>query len=902
MLGPLSWLWATAFLLSVAPAHSFAVQATDSESFQGYSTPQLWQRIEEASGDEKLQAQLALLRRFDATIEQRDRTANELIERHRDSGNSAILAAAYSARGRVEGDRGNFDSALEILETGAEFAKQDPSNAQLLFRILCNKAVFSNVVGKRDQAIMLIGEALELAAGDEWSFEVPFAYSVLAHVAEGAGAIEKAYENFRTAFDCATRTGKTDLAGQAGINIVELAISEGNAKLATEYITALEELTQKVSDPRVRFLAELRKQDVRRLNGDSQGSAKELMRMLEQLPEAADRQQRGLLNLSLAASQVSNGEYSQAVETSQVASDLLQPIPRSWTTAQLFRVRAEFGLGHSSQALETVDQLLANDRVAVIHRIELLVLRSTILASLSRFQESLESLTECRNLEDQRDTHRAQELSQFIKFDFENQQRDLELSMAKARAAGAQSKAQLSAMAADQEAAEASWARLTRNVSVLTSIIAVSLVSLYLRLSWNRKVTAAVVQRERELNERLKSELSMQAVELKDQVTKSQNLELAVERKFRDEAIGKLTGGIAHDFNNLLSVILHSAELIRVKSKNELPAELVELLDAINTAAESGTNLVDQLMAYTRQQPLSAKAILVSKWFSLTRNILRQTTGKDVDFRERNDSRDAIIMTDAARLTTAVINLLANARDALTARGNHIEFSIEKVELTKDDLKQWKDLRPGSYCLFQVRDDGIGMSQIEISRACEPFYTTKLPGAGTGLGLSSVLGFVRQSGGDFRMISQINVGTTAEFLIPIADTPVEDEVVATSEPLAMPQAKRSVLLVEDQDPVRKVLSTGLTAMGYQPIVASSADEAIRIVESCGMPEIVLSDVRMPGAMDGLELRKWLINKDPNVRVVLMSGYQEYDLPQDGKVILLAKPVKLSELRRVLAEC
>ncbi len=363
-------------------------------------------------------------------------------------------------------------------------------------------------------------------------------------------------------------------------------------------------------------MLKLRKQDLRRRD-EPTAAAAELEQLIKESEGKVDPQSLGLLYLSLAACRFHAEDYPATLISADTASEYLKPMVRSWTLAQLWRLKALLSSNQSEPALEGVDKLLVDQRVVDIHRIELLQLRSTILASLRRYEEAFESLTKCRELEAQRDTQRAQELALFIKGTYDDQQRELELEAARSRQSAAEAKASLSTSIAERRTAEADRARLIRNGSILLSLVILLGATLFLRASANRRTAAALARRERELNEVLKQRLSDQAAELQQQVSTRQQLELAMERKFRDEALGKLTGGVAHDFNNLLTVILHSIELIRTKNP-QLNEESITLLEAIGSSAESGTSIVNQLMAYTRQQPLEPKPLKVSSWLATT--------------------------------------------------------------------------------------------------------------------------------------------------------------------------------------------------------------------------------------------------------------------------------------------
>ncbi len=896
----------------LSPTHNFgwfslfwlvqacSLVAAQNQSIDEKSLPlnELLGRVEHTKGDDRLRYQLELLKRFDASIADRKRVSDELISQYADQDNPSVLAAAYAARGKVQGEEGDIISALETLKRAESHArkivKEEPRR---LFRILCNQAAFSNALGLRNEATAHLLSAIELAKEHDYKSEISFAYRVLGNVAESSGAIDKAYEYFQIAIDAAVQMNNVELSAQVGINMIELALSEDDADLAGDFVLRVEPWIEKSSDQRIRHLLALRRQDIRHKKGESLDAALQIQALIDKLDPSTDSQLLGSHYLSLASAQASAGMFRDAIKSADLCSSRVEQIVRTWCMARIIRLKAIFGLGESEAALAGIDELLADSRLAIIHRIELLEFRSTVLASMSRFQDSLDALTQCRKIEAQRNTLRAQEVAAFIISSYGNQQRELELAASKARESAAIAQAELNESVARQKTAETSRAKLMRDGAALMAVLSVVGIALYLRASNKRRTDQIQALHEREMNEELTRRLGVQTAQLKEQISTRQQLELAMERKFRVEALGKLTGGVAHDFNSLLTVITHSTELIRLENL-QLSEESLRLLDAIIGAAESGASIVNQLMAYARQQPLVSKPLLVSNWLNSNRNILKQVLGKSIQYIEANNAQAAAICIDSAQLTTAVINLLANARDALPARNGCVEFVVDRLTLDSESARLWNGVATGEYCLFEIRDQGQGMTVDELAHACEPFYTTKELGSGTGLGLSSVVGFVKQSGGEFSLQSELGKGTSARFIIPLTELPVQ--AVSPVVEAQSSDRKSQLLLVEDQEAVRKVLAAGLQSLGYVVSQAASADDAIQLIESSGPPQVLLSDVRMPGSMNGVELRNWVLSRYSNVHVVLMSGFRELDAEQDQQIVFVQKPVKLKELHRVLA--
>ena len=864
------------------------------------STAALIGQLEVSEGAARTELQLAILKRLDAPLDVRNRACDELLERYRDEDDPLILGAAYSGKGKVYGDRLDFAAAVKMLEVaegyGRRCSDRDPS---IFFKASCNRAVYLGAMGQRDEPARILRAAIEYARPFGDQLDVPFAYATLGRLAEASGAVDKAFEYLQTAFEMATRLQKATMAAQAGVSILELALAEEKPRLAEEWMQRIEPWVEKSSDPRTKLVLALRRQDIERALGDPKLAAQAVQKIIDSKPLGGDAQFMGLLYLSLAASDFKAKDYEASLAAAEKAAELLKPVFRSWALTQLNRIESLFALGKNAEALASVDALLGDERLVTLHRIQLLELKSRILASLERHSESLTALQACRVEEAKHASNRAHEVAQFIKVAYDGQQRQAELAAAEARQKAAETQAALNQEVALRERTAATQDRFIKNGVLVGSLLMLVVGLLFMRTYSNRQAALIIAQRERELNEQLQLRLEQQAAELKEETAARQQLELAVERKFRDEALGKLTGGVAHDFNNLLTVIMHSIDLLRMQNP-KLAKDSVQLLDAVSGAADSGSSIVSQLMAYTRQQPLEPQPIQISTWLAQTRTMLRQTLGKPIELIENDQTEGASICIDAAQLTTAVINLLANARDAIHPGSGTIELSIQCLELNELSSRTWQGLPLGHYALFQVLDTGKGMSSEELEHACEPFFTTKNQGAGTGLGLSTVLGFVKQSGGDLRLSSQPGLGTTVSFLLPLTERQAPQ--AASVEPLVAIGQHSQLLLVEDQEAVRMVLAAGLKTIGYQVTQAGHAEEAMDIINSSGAPRILLTDVRMPGSMNGVQLRRWVLDRFPDVHVVLMSGYRDLE-PHTGSekdIVFLQKPVKLQDLHRALS--
>lgn len=358
------------------------------------------------------------------------------------------------------------------------------------------------------------------------------------------------------------------------------------------------------------------------------------------------------------------------------------------------------------------------------------------------------------------------------------------------------------------------------------------------------------------------------------------------------EALGQLTGGLAHDFNNMLTVIIGNLGALR-----ESPAqpEAAEFVDPALAAARRGAELIQALLGFARRQPLQARAAEVAPLAEGVVKLLRRSLPEALALRVEDDAPGAAAApcawVDASRLQDALVNLLLNARDA-QATSVAVRVAADTLDAARAQELQ---AAPGRYVRIDVRDDGCGMDAAVRSRVFEPFFTTKRPGAGTGLGMSMVYGFVRQSGGAVAIDSSPGAGTTVSLWLPQAAPAAQGRPdAAPSEPGGGSGRQALALLVEDDAEVRKVVRRALVDLGYAVLEAENGSEAVQILEHTPRIELLLSDVVMPGAIDGREVaRRARARAIP--RVALMSGYAPGETDDDASVPMLCKPFTRRQL-------
>ena len=360
-------------------------------------------------------------------------------------------------------------------------------------------------------------------------------------------------------------------------------------------------------------------------------------------------------------------------------------------------------------------------------------------------------------------------------------------------------------------------------------------------------------------------------------ITERKQLEGQLQQSRRMEAVGRLAGGIAHDFNNLLTIIKGYTEL--AVQRKDLPTAVRADIEHIDDASERAAGLVRQLLAFSRKQVLQPKNLDLNAIVLGLEKLLRRLIGEDIEMRTVVSAGLGTIKADPAQVEQVLMNLVVNARDAMPKGGKMI-VETSNVDLDKTYASEHISVKPGRYVMLAVSDSGTGMSPETIAHIFEPFFTTKGGTKGTGLGLATVYGIVKQSGGYIWVYSEPDNGSTFKVYFPRVDEQVEKDAQNTRNEKAE-RGSETVLLVEDDDAVRELAEVILTAQGYTVICANGPKSAEEIAgERADEIDLVLTDVIMP-TMSGRELVKKLSAKNPKMRVLYMSGYTDNVIAQGG---------------------
>ncbi len=365
------------------------------------------------------------------------------------------------------------------------------------------------------------------------------------------------------------------------------------------------------------------------------------------------------------------------------------------------------------------------------------------------------------------------------------------------------------------------------------------------------------------------------------------------------EVVGQLAGGVAHDFNNLLAIIYGNLDLLD-EALTDRP-DLRQIVQNTMNAAARGASLTHQLLAYSRLQPLDPRVLDLGKLIVDMTKLLQRTLGETIEVQNQvpNDLWKTLI--DPNQLENAVLNLAVNARDAMP-RGGKLMIEAQNAILDGAYAEQHLEVAPGQYVMLAVTDTGVGMSKDIAARALEPFFTTKPTGQGTGLGLSMVYGFVKQSKGHIKIYSEEGHGTSVKLYLPAAATAQEDGRIAIDRS-ELPGAKPGevVLVVEDDSLVLRLAVQLLTGLGYQTLEAHDGPEAIATLERAGRIDLLFTDVVLPKGINGTALAREAQRRRPELKVLFMSGYTANAIVHHGVldkgVHLLTKPFRKVELAR-----
>ncbi|WP_223453887.1 MULTISPECIES: ATP-binding protein [unclassified Pseudomonas] len=378
---------------------------------------------------------------------------------------------------------------------------------------------------------------------------------------------------------------------------------------------------------------------------------------------------------------------------------------------------------------------------------------------------------------------------------------------------------------------------------------------------------------------RLQNTLETLEQQVEERTTQLRHNEEVLRQSQKMEAVGQLTGGIAHDFNNMLTGIIGSLELLRRRLARGRTEDLDSLIDLGVTSANRAAGLTHRLLAFSRRQSLDSKPVEMNSLVISMDELLQRSINESIRLDMQLDEQLWVAEADPNQLESALLNLVINARDAMP-NGGRLVVSTSNQHFDEDFTQGQSNLDAGDYVVLSVTDTGCGMPQSTINRAFDPFFTTKPIGQGTGLGLSMIYGFSKQSGGHVAIHSEVGKGTTVSLFLPRfgGDLPRDHPLDVEHSPIA--NNGETVLIVEDDPAVRVLVSTVLSDLGYAFVEACDGDSAVPILDSAQRIDLLISDVGLPG-MNGRQLAEIGRQLRPDLRVLFITGYAEHAAVRGG---------------------
>lgn len=433
--------------------------------------------------------------------------------------------------------------------------------------------------------------------------------------------------------------------------------------------------------------------------------------------------------------------------------------------------------------------------------------------------------------------------------------------------------------------------RLTAARRTRLALLAATLISVLLACLLAYRVRREGIVRQKAIEEKNQA--------LEEQIQQRETAEMRLRQVQKMEALGQLTGGIAHDFNNMLAIIVGNVEMA-LRQTSKADEALRDVMSRALSAANRGADLTKRLLAFSRMQPLRPKSIDVNDCVRGMLMILQRTLGEDIIIDTTLAPGLWRVFIDRPQLESALLNLAVNSRDAMK-NGGRLSVETSNTYLDQNFANTHAEVTPGQYVMVAVTDTGTGMAPEISRRAFDPFFTTKEPGLGTGLGLSQVHGFVKQSRGHVQIYSELGIGTTVKMYLPRTSAQQDAEAFAESMVFNVNTSKK-VLVVEDDEEVRRFVVACITELGYTAIPAEGADIAQQKLATYPDISLLLTDVIMPGK-NGKQLVDSVRPFYPKLRVLYMTGYPRDAITHNGmlddSVRVISKPFSMQELAREL---
>lgn len=856
-------------------------KANESESETGRRTPEMIIASILAGAPEQPAQQIQDAKAALAALQGRNETDEVLL---------AKACLAVSMASYIDGQPA---VALENLKpcVSDQIKSLDPS---LYIRARSYLAGLMILNGDREGSLAVYEEALSV---DKSALEPAAMRRVRANYATvlfEAGRVMQAIEEMQSVVQESRETGDYDLMVGLGNNLIIVLIEQRLYGAAEAWLDRLAPAIEQVQDRYTIVSLDLHRLQLKALLGEPEAAVEGLTSFLESYTsENAGTIAYGSAHEFLAQALLETGHPEQALEAASRAVALLEDVPVEQIDARLMLAKAYNANGLFEPALAEVAIVEAAPLVTPIRDEVAQATRLVAELGLAGNAEGSRRFQQYLLASAKREATAIVKNTRYFDAMLRTRQQETEIerinqNQALLAAETAASKARASEMEARSEAD-----RRIRNLVILVGLLVASGVFLFFYGWTQRRFERRLRLQEKALNETLSELVDEKSTALQIQLEEQTALERQLSKNAETEAIGRLTGNVAHDFNNLLQVISIANEQLE-QAIQDKPAAM--MLSSSNQALDHAKSIVRQLLAFARKQRLEAAPLVFSEYLNDTRTLLAASLDEKVTLTVNDRSAGASAKLDASQLTTALLNLLSNACDAMPDGGEvRLQAALERLQSSPDC---WSELTPGEYLVIRLTDNGTGMTEEELERACEPFFSTKDEQAGTGLGLSSVYGFVRQSRGDMQIRSAPGIGASIIMAFPLTEGSSENTVPMEKIPERLDGL--TLLLVEDNAILARTLKAMIRYLGAEIIHCENGDDALERIAHHDDYDIVLSDIRMPGKHDGVALYQWMAQNRPHKPILLMSGFNDSLTAGDDKDIpVLSKPFGQHELVRAI---
>ena len=826
-----------------------------------------------ATGNERVERYRKLLLVSFSEMSQADRLAvldMMLDEYGEQSTDVAGRASALIFQAHWQSRRSQFDEALKTFELAQPWAEQCKETFPVIwFDFLVSRGAVYNWLGKWRAVEADATAALKFVEGRELDFQVFRPYRLLSLAAQRSNMTARAadYAGKELEYGLVTDSPLRSAAAiQRIVHLLETRTGNVTANDIRAWLERGEEYLKLESNARLEVFYALRRANlaVRMSDDDAEERVAIFIKELDEHKGLDSFRDIELAGTHASASHlfIELGDFETARKYAAIANKLGRK-GHYYILSELAFADIELSTGQLDQAGERLEKLKSLVKEFTENSEEWLRLKGRFHEQKGEFEDA------CFYL------RKTEEMASVISEEAISIQSSYLKKLSEAKQSEAESAARNESKILKEQA---EMAVSNRNRIAIFSLLGLIGVVAGVRLLYVQRI-----RRQTEvMNEQLESKLVEQSKQLEDEVGRRHQLELESERKHRHEAIGLLATGVSHDFNNLLTVIVNAHEVL--DKEKSLPPLQSQMLKLAQQASEGAAGIVHQLMSFARREPLTVEEFSVQDWLDSSTGLFASTLGEGIDFETRWEEEDVYVRLDESQLSTAVINLLSNAKDAVEDVAIKRVGMIVEHEPGKSDSES--DL--GKLHLI-IRDNGVGIDADLLQRVAQPYVTSK-EGIGTGLGLSMVANFVESSNGHLNIESDKDQGTTVTMTFPcIANQRTTKPVV----PQGISFEGGTILLVEDDQLVRESTAGILRGAGFEVDVAESGDAAIEWLNANPHPRLVLSDINMPGRIDGIALRHHVIENFPDIIVVLMTGQTTQNV--DPMAHVIGKPFRLQKL-------